>query len=93
MKALGKIGKINVKARKEIARIAEEKGITRCEIQYNDRCMGEAHAPAHRHSRTWYRSQPELLSDYSEWVGACQYCHSIMDATKAQEEVFERLRP
>lgn len=85
-------------SRRVIARIAEEKGLESCEIRFQG-CMGTfGVAPAHRHNRDWYKGDAELLSDFSQWLCACQACHQILDnrskTTEAQvEEIFNELRP
>lgn len=97
LKKVGKVGKANIEARKRIAEIAEEKGLTYCEIKF-DGCLRNAFlAPAHRHTRGWYKGNVELLSDFKEWLVACQHCHSILDGrgTTTQEEsnrIFDIIR-
>jgi hypothetical protein len=67
---------LNRKARQKIAQYCQDNGISRCELKLAG-CMGEAHAPAHRHKRRWYYDKPpELLWDRSEWRASCQACHS-----------------
>ena len=94
LRKVGKIGKANIESRKLIAKVAEEKNLTYCEIRL-DGCMGTfGLAPAHRHRRGWYKGNIELLSAFEEWVCACQYCHLKIDANKKLlEETFKRLRP
>lgn len=51
-------------------------------------------APAHRHKRGWYSGDVKLLSDFNQWVAACQHCHNIIeDSRELTEETFLRLRP
>ena len=93
MKRIGKIGKANLEARKRIAEIAEEKGLDYCELQLTG-CMGRLFlAPAHRHKRSWYKGDVELLSDFNQWISACSNCHNTIEHNKdLTEGVFEKLR-
>lgn len=95
IKKIGKIGKINQVARQHIADISEMLGLTRCALQLIPECQGEAHAPAHRHPRVWYRSCPEKLWDFKQWIEACTNCHTYLDQKLSAEEseaVFIRVR-
>lgn len=94
LKKLGTIGKANREARKRIAEIAEEKGLNYCEVQLEG-CLGGMYlAPAHLHKRAWYKGDVDLLSDYCQWVAACQNCHARMEFDeKLTNIVFEELRP
>ncbi len=92
---IGKVGKNAIEANKEIKKICDEKGIHSCEIKLNSNCWGsnELH-PAHKNKRIWYRSCPELLSDYSQWILSCPYCHEQIEPNrKLTLETFKRLRP
>jgi hypothetical protein len=94
IRKIGKTGKANIQSRKRIAEIAEEKGLTRCEIQFAGCTVTWPLAPAHRHKRAWYQGDVELLADYNQWVAACQNCHdSIEHNEELTEEVFRKLRP
>jgi len=99
------VSQINTAARKRIATIAEEAGLSRCELRF-DGCMGTfGIAPAHRHPRGWYKrcfqtadDHIDLLSTPMQWVAACVYCHEILDnraktTEEKKEEIFNRLRP
>jgi len=92
---IGKVGKNAINANKEIKRICDEKGIHSCEIKLDSNCWGSSELhPAHKHKRIWYRSCPELLSDYNQWVLACPYCHEQIEPNKKLTlETFKRLRP
>lgn len=94
MNKFGKIGKANQKARAIIAQMAEELGLYSCEIGFSG-CMGTfGVAPAHRMKRVFYNGDVKRLSDYNEWVAACQYCHDkIEDDRELTKQTFERLRP
>lgn len=92
LRKIGKIGEANIEARKRIATICEEEYLNHCELNF-DGCPGWPLAPAHRHKRAWYKGDVDLLSDYNQWVAACQFCHNLIEHNAAlTEEVFERLR-
>ena len=94
MKQVGKIGRINARERAKIAEICERENLVVCLFQLED-CMNDAHAPAHRHDRVWYRPNPSLLSNIKQWIEACQNCHSIVDnemSTEEKEELFQLIR-
>lgn len=90
---IGKIGEANKEARKRIAEIAEEKCLDYCEIGFEG-CLHTMYlAPAHRHKRSWYKGDVDLLSDIKQWVSACQHCHNIIENDKELTELeFFRLR-
>lgn len=92
IKKIGKKGEINIKARKMIRDIAEEKSLSTCEVKLPGCMRNFGIAPAHRHRRVNYRTAEEL-ADYREWVVACQSCHEKMDSDQELlERVFNRLR-
>jgi len=89
----GKVGRANSAARKEIARISEEKNLKRCEIAGPHCTETWPLAPAHRHKRAWYKGDAELLADPKQWVCACQTCHDhIEHDANLTEAVFVKLR-
>lgn len=97
IKKQGSTGKANSAARKIIAQIAEEKGLNYCEVQLEGCTHTWPLAPAHRHRRNHYKGDVEAMSDFNEWVAACQSCHLKMDARTEEaweltEEIFDRLR-
>lgn len=95
VKKVGKIGEINRIARQKIAEYSELMGLSQCELKLTHACWGEAHAPAHRHDRVWYRPTPEKLWDPKQWVPACNACHAILDYERTKEEkdqIFYALR-
>lgn len=100
MKKIGKYGKINAKANKEIAKMWVDKDIRYCEVcpaladmdLLDWQCL-QASSNAHRHGRIWYRSQPELLWDFNQVVRACMKAHRFIDEHQdIREEVFIKLR-
>lgn len=90
----GKVSKNNALARARIAEIAEEKNITECELKLDEDCTVYYFlAPAHRRRREDYRASVEMLSDYNEWICACQSCHQkIDDDEQLKEKKFKELR-
>lgn len=97
LRRCGKVGEANIKSRKMIATKAEEEGLDFCELKFEG-CLHKMYlAPAHRHSRSWYKGDADLLADFQQWVVACQNCHQILDgrSTTSQEEsdaIFLELR-
>lgn len=92
MKKIGKIGQINLDARRKIATQCFELGIEYCELNFPGCMVSFGVAPAHKEKREWYRKHPELLYDRSHWRVACQWCHEILDnrskTTKEQSDSF-----
>ncbi|HFC76781.1 MAG TPA: hypothetical protein ENJ27_00975 [Candidatus Moranbacteria bacterium] len=83
---------LNIKARKRIAKIAETLNLDSCELRFKGCMKNFGIAPAHRHRREWYKNDWKLLSDYEQWVAACQYCHSILDdRSKTSQEKFDKI--
>lgn len=75
---IGKIGKRNIQANKTLKETFIEKGITRCE-----KCGSTFVLTfAHRHKRIWYRSKPELLSDFNQVLLLCIHCHTSIEYHK-----------
>lgn len=94
---MGKVGRANRFAREKIAEISEENGLDYCEVQISPACYGEAHAPAHRHERVWYRKSPDLLWDIRQWLACCTNCHTALDdrsltTEEESEAIFLRIR-
>lgn len=94
MKRIGKIGRANILANKRIREIVADKQIYRCELMLDEECMHNwPLAPAHRHKRSWYRGNSEKLSDFSQWVIACQVCHNKIEIDpELTERMFLKLR-
>ena len=90
LRKVGRIGEANIEARKRIAEIARRNNLIACELVLDDGCLGYSYlAPAHRH-----KGDVEKLSDYNEWIAACQNCHNLIENDpKLTEEVFKNLRP
>lgn len=91
---IGKVGKNAINANKVIKKICDEKGIHKCEIGLSGCWISNELHPAHKHKRIWYRSCPELLSDFNQWILACPVCHEKLEYEKELTlETFKRLRP
>ena len=90
---IGRIGKINLKANREIRKQVAVRRIEKCEIGLEG-CMPRfALCPAHRHKRIWYSGRYELLWHISQWLIGCPVCHNQIEGDKElTEEVFLRLR-
>jgi hypothetical protein len=99
MKQIGKQGKINQKANREIDKIANAEDILlACEPLHNLglldwQCL-QATTNAHRHGRNWYKGKPiKLLWDKTQWIKACIPSHKFIDHnTDVREKVFMILR-
>ena len=91
LRVVGKIGKANLEANK----ILKEKlaHITYCEIR-GKFCMGGMFLTnAHRHKRSWYKGDVDLLSDLKQVVRVCVKCHETIEHDKElTEETFMELR-
>ena len=87
--------KINKKARDKIAKICEKNDWRWCWFGF-EKCMMEAHAPAHRHERAWYYDKPDkTLWDINQWMPSCQSCHHEIDkelSKEYREAIFIKLR-
>ena len=94
LRKVGKIGEANIEARKRIAIIAEEKGLNYCELRLDGCTRTWPLAPAHRHKRSWYQGDVDLLSAYEQWISACQNCHDLIEHdAELTEKTFAELRP
>lgn len=93
MKKVGKVGRANSAARKQIAIIAEKIDMKKCELGLVGCLISWPLAPAHRHKRAWYKGDAKLLADPKQWVCACQGCHDTIEFDPVlTEEIFMRLR-
>lgn len=92
---VGKIGLANLEANKRIRAYIEYHSIPPvCEVGLTGCLRGMFLQIAHRHKRAWYKGDAELLSDYSQWVSACQHCHNIIEnQPEYTEKLFIKLRP
>lgn len=87
LRKVGKIGDINLDARRKIATQCFELGIEYCEINFPG-CMNNfGVAPAHRHKRVFYINKPGLLEDRSEWLVLDVRCHDMIECSKELTEI------
>jgi len=93
LKAKGKVGRANDKARKMIGKFAQDHALNLCEMNLEG-CEGNYNiAPAHRHKRRHYKGNADALADPKQWVVACQKCHMTQeDDRELTEEIFTKLR-
>lgn len=101
IKQVGKIGRRNAKANRELDKLWIEKGIDYCEAcryiyEFEGKldwvCL-QANTNAHRHSRVEYRSKPEMLYSFNQVIRACMNAHPYLDKNlKVKEAVFKLLR-
>lgn len=91
LRVVGKIGKANLKANKRLKKILEE--INYCEIR-KEGCLGGMYLTnAHRHKRSWYHGDVDLLSSYIQVIRACVKCHDTIEHDKElTEKTFMELR-
>ena len=89
MKRIGKIGRRNIKANRELKDLFTEQEVTWCEL-----CGCHWGLTfAHRHKRVWYRSRPELLSVANQVLLLCLDCHQELERDKhLTEKEFMKLR-
>jgi hypothetical protein len=89
VRKLGKVGKRNLEANRKLKMLFADKGITRCELCQSSFILSWHH----RHKRMWYRSCPEMLSDFSQAILVCARHHDMLEKDKNySQEVFESLR-
>jgi hypothetical protein len=92
MKKIGKIGKINIDANRKLKQLFQDKGINYCEVDIPHDCNSWL-TFAHRHKRSWYRGNSDLLSDFNQVILSCLTVHMILEQnSKLTEEVFIKLR-
>lgn len=93
IRRVGRIGRVNGKARGMIAEIAREENMRECELNLEGCTKNWPLAPAHRHKRAWYKGDAQLLADRRQWLCACQVCHDQIEIdADLTEEIFMRLR-
>lgn len=86
---IGKVGKANQKANREIKKMFIKRGICCCEFCGSDYCL----TFAHRHKRIWYRSCLELLYEFTQVLLLCQKCHDMIEYdAERTKNVFMALR-
>lgn len=80
---------INRESNKKCKQLCIDHDVTRCEnCGYNNLLSF-----AHRHKRVFYKSQPELLHDWDQFLLLCIRCHHEIEYSKDKtEEIFNRLR-
>lgn len=90
IRRIGKVGKANLEANRRLKKILPKEY---CEVQL-DGCMNNWPLTwAHRHKRSWYKGDPDLLADLNQVVVACQPCHDKIEHDKElTEKVFSKLR-
>ena len=89
---IGKQGKRNLDANKKIAELWMYHSIDYCEADFLHECCPFL-TNAHRHKRSWYYSQPELLYSYSQVARLCTVAHATIEVdADMTEELFIRLR-
>jgi uncharacterized CHY-type Zn-finger protein len=89
MNKVGKIGRINIKANRKLVTLFNDKDIYRCELCQSPFMLSFAH----RHKRIFYRSKPELLSDFNQVALLCAKCHNEIEYNKEYtKETFMKLR-
>lgn len=101
IRKVGKVGKSNATANKNLAAMWHEKSIYYCEV-HRERCVGTMFGlqNLHRHPRIWYRSNPELLYAFEQVIRGCQMCHDEVDGRSLKHsmspeekiKLFELLR-
>lgn len=82
----------NRRARRLISEYCQKHNIIACEMKLPD-CMGQAHAPAHRHKRRHYKTAAQM-ADRSEWLAACTSCHHKTEYNRElNKKVFNEANP
>jgi ABC-type transporter Mla MlaB component len=92
IKKIGKIGRLNIKALRELTKVWETKSIQYCEVMILHECSWDL-TNCHRHKRVWYRGKPELLWDFNQVIRVCSAAHNLLEYNRELcEEVFVNLR-
>lgn len=92
---LGKIGKLNQKEHRELAKLWVEKDIRWCEYPRPHDCNFEFMATnAHRHKKIFYRGKPdELRWSYSQVLRLCINSHNLIEYDRELTyDIFQELR-
>ena len=91
LRVVGRVGKANLEANK-ILKVKFEH-ITYCEIRGKECLGGMFLTNVHRHKRSWYQGDVDLLSDYKQVLRICVNCHDSIEHNKElTEETFMKLR-
>jgi len=100
MRKIGPVGKANQRANRKLREVLTA---TTCEIgalgwpEFQD-CLGPMFLQnVHRHPRSWYKGDSDLLADINQVVRGCTDCHARLDrrtdeSKELTERVFTRLR-
>jgi hypothetical protein len=79
--------------RSVLKKIYQSRGITKCELNFEDCWVNDNLSFAHRHKRNWYLDQPELLGSFQETLLACVPCHQILEKDpELTKKMFNQLR-
>jgi hypothetical protein len=87
LKKVGKQGRANAKANREIAEMFAMNCIEYCEADFPHDCDGML-TNAHRNKRSWYYTQPELLSDFNQVARLCVTAHQYLEHRREENEAF-----
>jgi len=80
-------------ARKKLKEEYLAKGITTCELRLPGCWHDNGLSFCHRHKRSWYWSQEELLAAFNQTILGCIHCHNIIEYKKElSDEMFNKLR-
>jgi len=89
IKRIGKQTRINIEANQILKDLFIDKEIFTCELCHSPFFMSYHH----RHKRMFYRSCPELLSDFNQVILVCAKDHDELERDKEySKEVFMKLR-
>jgi hypothetical protein len=93
LRKIGPIGEANLRANKDLTKIWKEKGIVTCEIGLPGCLKIWALQNVHRHKRSWYRPNLELLSDFKQVLRGCTVCHqTIENDEELTDDIFMKIR-
>lgn len=83
---------INKEANKILKEEYQIRDIFFCEVKL-DKCWKVGESWHHKHKRNWYKAKPELLSEYSQTIRVCRYCHDELEKDpKLTSYYFDQLR-
>ena len=95
IKKIGKIGKLNIKEGRELAKLWIEKDIRWCEFDKLHMCyLNMGLQNAHRHKKRWYLGKPDTLRwSINQAARLCQVSHHYIEFNaKRTATFFKRLR-